>query len=102
MMTLLGKANWLLPGRLDRLQPHLGAGAGKEIHAGASEIEEHHRSGNPRRTGSAVTPTTATTTVCLAGQTAPNSRCATVQRRFPGMPQPDRLLVRSSRSDASR
>jgi RND superfamily putative drug exporter len=40
LMAILGKANWWLPGWLDRLLPHVSVESDEDIEAGASEIED--------------------------------------------------------------
>jgi RND superfamily putative drug exporter len=39
-MAILGKANWWLPGWLDRVLPHVSVESDEDIEAGASEIED--------------------------------------------------------------
>ena len=40
LMTILGPANWWLPGWLDRVLPHVGVESEEDIEAGSSEIED--------------------------------------------------------------
>ena len=40
LMTILGKANWWLPGWLDKVLPHVSVESEEDIEAGASEIED--------------------------------------------------------------
>ena len=40
LMAILGKANWWLPGWLDRILPHVAVESEEDIEAGASEIED--------------------------------------------------------------
>jgi putative drug exporter of the RND superfamily len=40
LMAILGKANWWLPGWLDRVLPHVAVESDEDIEAGASEIED--------------------------------------------------------------
>ncbi len=40
LMTIFGKANWWLPGWLDKVLPHVSVESEEDIEAGASEIED--------------------------------------------------------------
>ncbi|MEO8106788.1 MAG: MMPL family transporter [Actinomycetes bacterium] len=48
LMAILGKANWWLPGWLDRILPHVAVESEEDIEAGASEIEDIDESDEPQ------------------------------------------------------
>ena len=53
LMTIFGKANWWLPGWLDRVLPHVSVESEEDIEAGAAEIDDIERAGRGARDRSA-------------------------------------------------
>ncbi len=51
LMAILGKANWWLPGWLDKVLPHVAVESEEDIEAGASEIEDIEDPDEPARVG---------------------------------------------------
>ena len=50
LMTIFGKANWWLPGWLERLLPHISVESEHDVEAGAAEIVDISEPGDERET----------------------------------------------------
>ena len=50
LMTIFGKANWWLPGWLERVLPHISVESEHDVEAGAAEIVDISEPGDERET----------------------------------------------------